>query len=263
MSGTVELTERNKIATITFDNQAKRNALGPPLLAEITDTMRRLENRDDIRTVILTGAGEKAFSAGFDISYHQRNYSDEEEVPEDEEGFDELSRLIKNFDYPVIAMINGGTYGGAMHMAAACDLRVAVEEAQFGITPAKLGMVYSNEAIYEVMIHVGPSNAKEFLFTADFVDAERAYDMGFLNRVVPREDLERTTYDLAESIANNAPLSLIGMKEVIRALIDQGALTNTEQKWVEQLEEEAETSDDHQEGVEAFMENREPQFQGR
>ena len=263
MSGTVELEQRGKIATITFDNREKRNALGPPLLAEIIETMREIEERDDIRTVVLTGAGEKAFSSGFDISYHQRNYSDEEEVPEDEEGFLELSALIKNFDYPVVAMINGGTYGGAMHLAAACDLRIAVEDAEFGITPAKLGMVYGDKAIHEVMIHVGPSNAKEFLFTADFVDAERAYDMGFLNRVVPRSELEETTYDIAESMASNAPLSLTGMKEVIRALIDHGALTNAEQKWVEQLEEEAENSHDHQEGVEAFMENREPQFKGR
>ena len=263
MSGTVELEERGKIATITFDNREKRNALGPPLLAEIIETMRQLEDRDDVRTVVLTGAGQNAFSAGFDISYHQRNYSDEEEVPEDEEGFDELSALIKNFDFPVIAMINGGTYGGAMHMAAACDLRVAVEDAEFGITPAKLGMVYGDEAIHEVMLHVGPSNAKEFLFTADFVDAQRAYDMGFLNRVVPRAELEEATYDLAESIATNAPLSLTGMKEVIRALIEHRELTDAEQKWVEQLEAEAEHSYDHQEGVEAFMENREPQFEGR
>lgn len=263
MTGTVHLDERDAVATLTMDNREKRNALGPPLLAEILDTMRQLEGRDDVRTVVLTGAGEKAFSAGFDISYHQRNYSDEEEVPEDEEGFSELADLIKNFDVPVVAMINGGTYGGAMHLAAACDLRVAVEDAQFGITPAKLGMVYGDEAIYEVMIHVGPSNAKEFLFTGDFVDAERAYDMGFLNRVVPREELEETTYDLAESMSSNAPLSLTGMKEVIRALIDHGALTDTEQKWVQQLEEEAENSRDHQEGVEAFMENREPQFEGR
>lgn len=263
MPGTVELEERDGIATITFDNQEKRNALGPPLIAEIINTMEELEDRDGIRTVVLTGAGEKAFSAGFDISYHQRNYSNETEIPEDEAGFNELAGLVKDFDFPVIAMINGGTYGGSMHLAAACDLRVAVEDAQFGITPAKLGMVYGSEAIHEVIIHVGPSNAKEFLFTAEFVDAERAYEMGFLNRVVPREELEQTTYDLAESISTNAPLSLTGMKEVIRALIEQGSLTDAERKWVQRLEDEAEQSRDHQEGVEAFMENREPEFVGR
>lgn len=265
MSGSVDLTVRDSVAKIQWDNREKRNALGPPLLAKITKTMRDIEDRDDVRAVVLTGTGEAAFSAGFDISYHQRNYSDGEEGPEvegEEGSFDELADLVKDFDYPVIGMLNGGTYGGAMHLAASCDLRIAVEGAQFGITPAKLGMVYGDEAIHEVMIHVGPSNVKEFLFTADFVDAQRAYDMGFLNRVVPREDLESTTYEMAESIASNAPLSLTGMKEIVRALIEQGSLTDTEHKWAKELREEAKVSRDHQEGVEAFMEDRTPQFEG-
>lgn len=261
MSGTVDLEEQNGVATITFDNREKRNALGPPLLGEIIDTMEELEDRDGIRAVVLTGTGEKAFSAGFDISYHERNL--EEEPDEEEASFDELCDLIKEFDYPVIAMINGGTYGGAMHLAASCDLRIAVEGANFGITPAKLGMIYGDEAIHEVMIHVGPSNVKEFLFTGEFVDAQRAYDMGFLNRVVPRDELEETTYDMAETIASNAPLSLIGMKEIVRALIDQGSLTDTEHKWAQELREESKESYDHEEGVKAFMENREPEFEGR
>lgn len=261
-TGTVHVEERDAVATIRFDNREKRNALGPPLIAKIIDALKDLEERDDIRTIVLTGTGEKAFSAGFDISYHQRNYGEGPEVDEEEGDFGEMAEIVKNYDYPVIAMINGGTYGGAMHLVAACDLRIAVEDAQFGITPAKLGMVYGDEAIYEVMMHIGPSNAKEFLFTGEFVDAQRAYDMGFLNRVVPREELEETTYEFAETIAGNAPLSLIGMKKIIRALIDHGALTDTEQEWAQQLREESKNSRDHQEGVEAFMENREPEFEG-
>ena len=264
MAGTVTTEERGAVATVRFDNREKRNALGPPLLAKLVDALEELEDRDGIRTVVLTGAGEAAFSAGFDISYHQRNYGEgpaESEEPEAE--FTDLTDLVKAFDYPVVAMINGGTYGGAMHLAAACDLRVAVEDARFGITPAKLGLVYGGEAIHEVMIHVGPANVKEFLFTAEFVDAERAYDMGFLNRVVPREKLEETTYDLAESMASNAPLSLTGMKRIVRALVDHGALTDAERAWAQELRDQAEASYDHQEGVEAFMEDREPEFEGR
>jgi len=264
MTGTVQLEERDGIATVTFDNREKRNALGPPLIAKLIDTLEELEERDGVRCVVLTGTGEKAFSAGFDISYHQRNYGDGPEVEdEDEEGdFSEMVDLVKHFDYPTIAMINGGTYGGAMHLISACDLRVAVEDAQFGITPAALGLVYDGEAIGEVMSHVGPADVKELLFTADFVDADRAYEMGLLNYVVERDELEEKTYDMAESIASNAPMSLVGMKQIVRALVDHSGLTEAEQEWARQLREEAKASRDHQEGVEAFMEDREPQFEG-
>lgn len=262
-SGSVHVEERDRVATIRFDNQEKRNALGPPILAKITREMEQLEERDDIRTVVLTGTGDKAFSAGFDITYHQRNYGEGPDVEEEEGDFADLAELVKNFDFPVIAMINGGTYGGAMYLIAACDLRIAVDDAQFGITPAKLGMVYGDEAIYEVMTHIGPANAKEFLYTGEFVDAQRAYDMGLLNRVVPREELEETTYEMAETIAGNAPMSLTGMKKIIRALVDQGALTPTEHKWAQELREEAKASKDHEEGVKAFMENRDPEFEGK
>jgi methylmalonyl-CoA decarboxylase len=264
MSGTVDLDVRDGIATITFDNREKRNALGPPLIAKIIDILEEIEERDDVRCVVLTGAGEKAFSSGFDISFHQRNYGEGPEKAEDvEEGdFSEMADLVKYFDYPTIAMINGGTFGGAMHLIASCDLRIAVEDAQFGITPARLGLVYDGEAIGEVMTHVGASNVKEFLFTADFVDAERASEMGLVNYVVERDELEEKTYDMAESIANNAPMSLKYMKRIVRALIDHGKLTDAEEAWAHELREEAKRSADHQEGVEAFMENREPEFQG-
>lgn len=262
MSGEIRLDTEDRVATLTIDNRDKRNALGPPLLAELAETIETLEERDDVRCLVITGAGEKAFSSGFDISYHQRHYGEGPEVEGEEVEFDEMVERVKHFDYPVIARINGGTFGGSMYLAAACDLRIAVEDAQFGITPARLGMIYGGEAIGEIMAHVGPADVKELLYTAEFIDAERAYDMGLLNDVVPREELDERTYGMAETIASNAPLSLKGMKRVIRALMDKDSLTDAEKRWAERLEREAEESRDHQEGVEAFMEDREPEFKG-
>lgn len=265
MAGEVHTEVEDRVATLTIDNTEKRNALGPPLLAKIKDAVGELEERNDVRCLVITGAGEKAFSAGFDISYHQRNYEGGEEGPEvegTEVGFAEMVDRVKYFDYPVIARINGGTFGGSMHLIAACDFRIAVDDAQFGITPAKLGMIYGGEAIGEIMAHVGPSNVKELLFTAEFIDADRAYDMGLVNDVVPRDELDSRTYGMAETIASNAPLSLTGMKKIVRALMDKDDLTDSEKMWAEKLEQEAEDSRDHQEGVEAFMENREPEFEG-
>lgn len=265
MPGELHTDVEDRVATLTIDNTDKRNALGPPLLAKITNAVDEFEERDDVRCLVITGAGEKAFSSGFDISYHQRNYEGGEEGPEvegEEGSFEEMVDRIKYFDYPVIARINGGTFGGSMHLIAACDFRISVEDAYFGITPAKLGMIYGGEAIGEIMAHIGPADVKELLFTADFIDADRAYDMGLLNDVVPREELDERTYGMAESIADNAPLSLTGMKKIVRALMDKDSLTDAETIWSEKLEQEAEDSRDHREGVEAFMENRDPEFEG-
>lgn len=263
MAGQIRTDVDERVATITIDNTDKRNALSPPLLADIIAAVEELEERDDVRCLVLTGAGEKAFSSGFDISYHQRNYSDGPEVEDEEAEFEEMIEAIRHFEYPVIARINGGTFGGSMNLIASCDLRIAVDDAQFGITPAKLGMIYGAGEIGEIMAHIGPGDIKEFLYTAEFVDADRAYDMGLLNDVVPREDLDERTYGMAESIASNAPLSLSGMKRIIRAIMDKDGLTPTEERWSKELEEQAKESRDHEEGVEAFMNDREPEFEGR
>jgi methylmalonyl-CoA decarboxylase len=231
------------------------------MIARAMDALEEIEQEDGIRALVLTGTGEEAFSAGFDIDYYSEDPPDEGEDVE-ELSLSDFVDQVRHFDFPTIAMINGGTYGGAMHLIAACDLRVAVNDATFGITPAKLGLIYNATAIYEVMIHVGPANVKEMLFTADFIDAERAYDMGFLNHVVERDELEERTYEIAESIAGNAPVSLVGMKDIVRALIEQGAPTEAERQWAQKLRQEAVESRDHKEGVEAFSEGREPEFEG-
>ena len=261
MSGEVHLEIESGVATLTIDNQEKRNALGPPLIADIVRTLDDLEERDDVRCIVLTGAGEKAFSSGFDISFHERNLEDEPDVEEATIG--DIVDRIKGYEYPVIAMLNGSTFGGSMYLIASCDIRIAVDEAQFGITPAKLGMVYGGDAIGEIMAHTGPAGVKEMLFTAEFVDAERAYDMGLLNDVVPREELEPRTYGMAETIASNAPLSLSGMKRIVRAIQEKTALSDAERELSKRIEAEAKESRDHEEGVKAFMENRTPEFEGR
>lgn len=267
MSGSVDVTETEGVCTITWDQREKRNALSPPLLERIDGALQSIEDRDDIRCLVLTGAGEKAWSAGYDISeYDQDADTEAAHGYSREEGlalFSDVIERVKYHDYPTLARINGGTFGGAMHLAAACDLRVAVRDAQFGITPAKLGLVYGGEAIHEIMSLIGPADVQEFLFTASFVDAERAYDMGFLNDVVDRSTLDDRVDELAGQIARNAPLSLVGMKRIVRALLDKDRLSRTEQHWVAELRAEAADSRNHEEGVAAFKEGREPEFEGR
>jgi methylmalonyl-CoA decarboxylase len=265
MPGELHVDIEDAVATLTIDNPEKRNALGPPLLAELVAAFDRLEGeREDVRVVVLTGAGERAFCAGFDIEYRQRHFEGSEapDVEGPEATFGELCARVQAFERPVIAKLNGGTFGGAVWLAAACDLRVAVEDAEFGITPARLGIVYGADAVGTVLAHVGPGDLKELLFTAAFVDADRAREMGLLNHVVPRSELEARTDDLAETIADNAPLAVAGMKEIVDTVAG-GELTPAERERAAELERRAERSRDHEEGVRAFLEGREPEFEGR
>ncbi len=264
MAGELRVETGDAVATLTIDNREKRNALGPPLLADLIDALDRVEEEDDVRVVVLRGAGERAFSAGFDIEYRRRHFGDDEgpDAEGPEATFREACKRVASFPYPVIAMLNGGTFGGAVWLAAVCDIRVAAADAEFGITPARLGIVYGADAVESVLAHVGPGDLKELLFTADFVDAERAKEMGLLNHVVPRSDLEDRTYDIADSIADNAPLALSGMKEIV-GMVAGDDLTAAERERAAELEHRAEESRDHEEGVRAFLEDREPEFEGR
>lgn len=255
MDHSVEVYEDDAVATVVFRNEGKRNALNPPILHQITEAFRELADHDDIRCVILTGAGDKAFSSGRDLTY-------DSDGTDAEGSFAETCTTIREFDFPTIAMINGATYGGAMYLIAVCDLRIAVRKAKFAITPAKLGSVYPGRAINGIMGLIGPANVKQLLFTAESVDAERAYDMGLLNETVPREELESTTQQMAETIANNAPLSLQYMKDIVHAAMAQRNFSAAEREWATRLRNEAIESEDHAEGVRAFRENRSPDFDG-
>ncbi|WP_176548310.1 enoyl-CoA hydratase/isomerase family protein [Natrinema sp. CBA1119] len=255
MSGTLHATIDDGICTLTIENSEKRNALSPSILRSIEKEISTAEQRDDIRALVITGSGDRAFSSGYDIS--------EFEAADEGEGsraFEKAVTSIYEFPYPTIAMINGDTYGGAMELIAVCDLRIAVDEASFAVTPAKLGLVYGDRGINQLMHHIGPANVQELLFTARSIDADRAAEMGLLNRVVDQSALEDTTYDIAEDISTNAPKSLRGMKRIVRSLLDKRSLNETEKEFVQHIRDEARESKDHQEGVQAFSEGREPTF---
>jgi methylmalonyl-CoA decarboxylase len=160
-------------------------------------------------------------------------------------------------------MVNGDTYGGAVEIIAVCDIRLGVEEARFGITPAKIGLVYGGKAINRVLNLIGPAKTKEMLFTANTIDADHAGDIGLLNYVLKREVLEDRTYEMAENIASNAPFSIRAMKEITDAILAKNQLSQAEVKWVQRLRTQAFESEDYTEGVQAFNEDREPNFQNQ
>ena len=261
MTGEIRVDVEGAVATVTIANRAKRNALGPPLLAELVAAFDRLAGRE-VRVVVLRGAGERAFCAGFDIEYRKRHFEEGPDVEGPEATFAEACERVAGFERPVVAMLNGDAYGGGVWLAAACDLRVAAGDVELAITPARLGIVYGAAAVESVLAHVGPGDLKQLLFTADAVDAGRAAEMGLLERVVPRSALAARTYDLADSVAANAPLAVAAMKEIVD-MAAGGGLTDADRERAAELERRAERSRDHEEGVRAFLEGRDPDFEGR
>lgn len=258
MTGTISSDVDGRVCTVTIENQGKRNAMDFEMAGEVVATVRALEERDERTVIVLRGAGEQAFSAGFDLTVDRTSQSTAEK-----ESWPTMMDAIEGYPYPVLAMINGDTYGGAVALVAACDLRIGVEGARFAVTPAKIGLVYGGRAINRIMRLVGPAKTKELLFTAKPIPAEHAAEVGLLNYAVPRADLADRTYDMAADIAANAPFSLRKMKEITAAIQAKGRLSPAETKWVQRLRDQAFESDDYAEGVAAFQEGREPEFRDR
>ena len=257
MTGSIDTEIEDGVCTVTISNPGKRNAIGYSMIRELSTVLEELDDDENHYVLVLTGAGSEAFSAGFDLTQDRRNRTDEQK-----ELWPTMISRLETYEYPTIAMINGDTYGGAVELIANCDLRVAVEDARFGITPAKLGLVYRGSAIRKVAEIAGMPTTKELLFTADPITATRANEEGMVNHVTTADELESTTYDIANSIAENAPLSLKYMKEIMHSIEEKGALTDGEEKWVAEVRDRMFKSDDHREGVEAFSEGRTPDFTG-
>jgi len=250
------------IGWITFNKPQKRNAVSKEMWQRMPEYVHDLSADPAIRVVILRGAGETAFVAGADISQfkdRRRNASDEEEYRRiSAAGSESLATLGK----PLLAMIHGFCIGGGVSIAITCDLRIAADDARFGIPAARLGLGYHYRGMEKLMHLIGPAHTKELFFTArtDF-SAQDALRMGLVNQVVPKADLERFTRDYALVMARNAPLTLRSAKASVEQLLKPSA--DRDLAMLDRLITDCFNSQDYQEGVKAFSEKRRPQFQGR
>jgi enoyl-CoA hydratase len=256
------LQKDGPIGWIIFNQPEKRNAVSQEMWQQMPEYVRDLSADDAIRVVVLRGAGDRAFVAGADISQfkdRRRNMADEEEYRRiSGRGQESLGTLTK----PLLAMIHGFCVGGGVGIAVACDIRIASDDASFGIPAARLGLGYHYHGMEKLMKLIGPAYTKEIFFTArtDFSAAE-ALRMGLVNQVVPKAELEAFTRNYAERMARNAPLTLRSAKATVDQLLRPTG--ERDLALLDKLMADCFNSQDYQEGVKAFSEKRRPQFQGR
>lgn len=255
------LTEKkDTTGIITLNNVGKRNALSEALIAEITVALNDFRNAA-VRTVVLRAPpGVKVWSAGHDIS----------ELPDrgrDPLGFNDplrvLIRAIQEFPAPVIALIEGGVWGGGCEVAMACDILVTTPDATFAITPAKLGIPYNLGGVLTLINMIPLPVAKEMLFTAQPIPAQQALNLGIINYIQPAAEIDAFVQAMCARIGANSPLSIAVMKEELRLLSSAHSISPELFEKMQGARRIVYDSDDYQEGLDAFRAKRKPVFSGK
>ena len=251
---TLHLTIRNNIATITFSRPKALNAINSLVFTELNATLDDLEKNNDLKAVILTGEG-KAFVAGADIA-EMRDKSPDEAKVFSETGHKSFRRL-EEFPVPVIAAVNGFALGGGLELALACDFIIASEKAKFSAPEVNLGLIPGFNGTQRLQRAVGIAYAKYLIFTAEMIDAEEAYRIGLVQKVVPPEELMPATMKVAENIASKGPDAVKAAKRAINFGSYNGFIEGGEN---EQVEFSRQFNEQGKEGMTAFLEKRAPKW---
>jgi enoyl-CoA hydratase/carnithine racemase len=256
----LQVAARGSVATLVLNRPAKRNAITLEMWKALPAVLGDLAVDPATRVLVIRGAGEEAFAAGADISEFERVRKDAASGKRYSQTVEQAERALAAFPRPTIAMIHGSCVGGGLIVALACDLRFASRRSRFGITAARLGIVYGYASTRRLAGVVGPSNARDLLFSGRLVGTEEALAMGLVNRAYDPDALEPATYEYARRLAEQAPLSQTGAKLMLRHALGDGEMTASDlSAYVEQAYE----SEDYREGVRAFLEKRPPRFHGR
>jgi enoyl-CoA hydratase/carnithine racemase len=257
----LRVEDRGPVRILVLDHPSKRNALDFRALDELEAACAGA-GREGVRCLLLRGAGDEAFSSGFDLAEMGR-VNGRGERPD--EAVERAAEALEAVTCPTVAFLNGPAYGGGLELAATCDLRVAREGIQLGLPPAKLGVVYPEGGLRRFLQLVGGARTRELFFSGRPIDAHVAHAWGLVNRLVPAEGAEGAALALAEEIAGNAPLAVQGMKRILQLLekAHERGLSGAERAEIGELRRRAFESQDIQEGRRAFAERRAPRFQGR
>ena len=249
------------LGRVIFNNPERHNAMSQAMWDSLADIMRRFDDDDAVRVVLLEGAGERAFVSGADISKFESERANAERIKQYGRSVNRGYEAVQHSLKPTIAKIRGYCYGGGMGIAVCCDIRICSDDSSFCIPAAKLGVGYGHENTKVLIDLVGPSFAKEIFYTARRFDAEEARMMRLVNRVVPRAELDSYVQGYIETMISNAPLSLRTTNLIVNELLKEEG--ERDLGLCHRLVEDCAKSEDIEEGRRAFMEKRAPVFIGR
>jgi enoyl-CoA hydratase len=255
---TILVEKRDAVAVLTINRPDKLNALSSKVHIEGVRALDELKADETVRVLVITGAGEKSFIAGADISEFEGKTPVTQRA-----GFNErtLFNSIDTFPKPVIAMINGFCLGGGCELALACDIRLAGEKARFGQPEINLGIIPGGGGTQRLTKLIGEGKSMEMILTGDMIDAQTALNLGLVNHVYAADELEAKTMEMANKIAEKSPIALQMAKEAVklasRSNLDEGLRREVD------LFAICFSTEDKQEGVSAFLEKRKPVFKGK